>query len=513
MSAGTLTLPRTAAGQANLRTLLPVLAVALAVFALLFGDEIIAAVGVWSASTAYNHCFFVLPIALWLAWDRRTAARGLVAQPTVWPALAMLPLALGWFAAERLGIMEGRQFAAIFMVQLLLIALLGWRLARIYAGPIAYLVFLVPFGEFLTHPLQDFTARFVDVGLDVIGIPHVVSALLIEIPEGSFYIAQACAGLRFLIAAIAFGALYVLLLYRSPGRRILFLLACIVVPVISNGLRALGIVVLGHLLGSAQAAATDHVIYGWGFFSAVILLLTAAGLPFRQDARPHAPTLPRAPQSAVRWPAAALTALAIVLLAAAGPAAADFVRRDGHVSIAALPSFAATPTCRAAPRPGPGIAAFDCGPVRLRARFDVLSTRDGGSALKAELRGATGEGQLESPTIGTLTVAGAPARNWRLMTSESPPRLAATLLLAGGTPVELGGLTHRLALAWASIVDPPAPMVLAGVALVPAVVVADPEEAHWNRGQMAAAQLILRTFLEAQGAAIDAAARATAPQR
>jgi len=36
-------------------------------------------------------------------------------------------------------------------------------------------------------------------------------------------------------------------------------------------------------ISSAEAAAADHVIYGWVFFSVVILLLIAIGLPFRQD--------------------------------------------------------------------------------------------------------------------------------------------------------------------------------------------------------------------------------------
>ena len=95
--------------------------------------------------------------------------------------------------------------------------------------------------------------------------------------------AEACAGLRFLIASIAFGCLYALLMYRSPVRRGVFIVVSIIVPIIANGFRGLGIVYLGYLLDSAQAAAADHVIYGWIFFSFVILLLIALGLPFRQD--------------------------------------------------------------------------------------------------------------------------------------------------------------------------------------------------------------------------------------
>ena len=59
-----------------------------------------------------------------------------------------------------------------------------------------------------------------------------IDGYTIEIPEGTFYVAEACAGLRFLIASIAFGCLYALLMYRSPVRRTAFIVISIVVPII-----------------------------------------------------------------------------------------------------------------------------------------------------------------------------------------------------------------------------------------------------------------------------------------
>jgi len=47
-------------------------------------------------------------------------------------------------------------------------------------------------------------------------------------------------GLRFLIAAVAFGVFFALLNYRSPGRRVAFIIASVVIPIVANGLRALG---------------------------------------------------------------------------------------------------------------------------------------------------------------------------------------------------------------------------------------------------------------------------------
>src|SRR4051794_13642915 len=85
----------------------------LAIFAALFWEEGQAAIKVWDASPAYSHCYFVLPIALWLAWDRRQELDGLELRPLPAAALLALPIGIAWFAANRLGIMEGRQLTAV----------------------------------------------------------------------------------------------------------------------------------------------------------------------------------------------------------------------------------------------------------------------------------------------------------------------------------------------------------------------------------------------------------------
>ena len=198
----------------------------------------------------------------------------------------------------------------------------------------------------------------------MLGIPYVMDRFTIEIPEGTFYIAEACAGLRFLIASIAFGVLYACLIYRSPWRRAAFMLASCIIPIIANGFRALGIVVLGHILGSAQAVAADHVIYGWVFFSVVILLLILAGLPFREDT--VKPPAPAAGSRAALCPSALwLAAVLLMAVVAIGPAVAAAIDRGAATAPAvALPAFVPGPDCSSParrPLPGPGEAAV-CAP-------------------------------------------------------------------------------------------------------------------------------------------------------
>jgi exosortase A len=271
----------------GLRPALPAILLGVLCLGLLFLPEATAAFQVWESSTAYNHCFLILPIVLWLIWERRYNLCGLGPEPT---AFALIPCGIFlifWFIAERLGVMEGRQLAALGILQAMLLGILGWRVYRIFVAGFIYLFFLVPFGGFLVPALQSFTTRFTVLGLDVLGIPNYASDFTIQITAGSFQIADACAGLRFLIAAVAFSVFYALLLFQSIGRRLMFILLSAIVPVVANGFRALGIVWLGAKLGSAQAAATDHVLYGYIFFSFVLGLLILLGLPFRQDQAPR----------------------------------------------------------------------------------------------------------------------------------------------------------------------------------------------------------------------------------
>src|SRR5260370_17155962 len=112
---------------------------------------------------------------------------------------------------------------------------------------------------------------------------------MIEIPEGSFEVAEACAGWRFLIASSVFGCFFAVLMYQSLIRRALFIILSVAVPIAANGLRALGIIVLAHLEGNAAAVEADHVLYGWLFFTLVILTLIAIGMMFPQKTDHPAP--------------------------------------------------------------------------------------------------------------------------------------------------------------------------------------------------------------------------------
>jgi exosortase A len=252
-------------------------------FGLAFHVEVVRAVEVWDESTAYNHCFLIIPISAYLIWERRKALAASSPHPNPWLLLAMVPAGLVWLFAAEAQILEGRQLMAMTLFQIFIAAVLGLRVWRISAFAILYLYFLVPSGAFLTGPLQNFAAHFAVKGVELLGIPVYSNGLDIEVPGARFTVAEACAGLRFLIASVALGTLYGYTMYRSWQRRAAFIVVSIIVPIIANGMRVMGIVVYGYILGNAEAAIADHLIYGWVFFSIVSIILILLGLPFRQD--------------------------------------------------------------------------------------------------------------------------------------------------------------------------------------------------------------------------------------
>src|SRR5262249_16875707 len=144
------------------------------------------------------------------------------------------------------------------------------------------------------------------------GVVNFTDQLLIQIPEGNFYVAEACAGLRFLVASLAFGVLYGLLMYKSLIPRLIFIVLSILVPIIANGVPALGIVLAAHFLGSATAATADHVLYGWFFFSIVTLLLILIGTLFRDHGTKRPPADPLSASGRIGKTASA--AVAILLM-------------------------------------------------------------------------------------------------------------------------------------------------------------------------------------------------------
>lgn len=270
---------RTAASSAWRRPLLGLAVVASALL-LLFRREAMEIVTIWWMSPTFNHCLLIVPILAWLVWQRREELGKLTPVPWV-GGLALVAGGAGlWLVGFVAEVNLFRHAAVIMVLQGAVVTCLGKAVARGLLFPLFYALFLIPAGAEIVPQMQIVTARLTMVLLGWSGIPAHLDGIFISTAIGLFEVAEACAGVKFLIAMVAYGVLLAHLCFRSPRRRALFLLACVLVPILANGVRAWGTVYVAFRTSIEYATGFDHIIYGGIFFALVMAVLIGSAWPF-----------------------------------------------------------------------------------------------------------------------------------------------------------------------------------------------------------------------------------------
>lgn len=312
-----------------------------------FASTVADMVGIWWTSSTFNHCFLIPPIAIYMAatrWDEVTAA---APATSLWAVPALLAAGLLWLCGTVVSIAFFQHVAFVTAIIALFWALAGDRAARLLMFPLAYLYFCVPEGEFLVPHLQDITAEVLVHMLRLSNIPVFIEGRYLAIPSGNFVVAEACSGINYLIATLAVGTMFMYLRFERLSRRLAFLALAITVPIVANGLRAYGIVMIAHYSDYKYALGIDHFIYGWVFFGLVIFALFAVGNLFSDvdDAALHpAPrTAPSDRASGMRAETMLVIALALLLAPRGALHVLDRQRNPGPEPLLPVPAAWSAP--------------------------------------------------------------------------------------------------------------------------------------------------------------------------
>jgi len=234
----------------------------------------------WWDSSTFNHVLLVPAIIAWLVWQRAPELAAFTPRAW-WPGL--IPLAgalLLWLLGDISGLATAEQLGAVVMLQSAAVLVLGPRVSIALLFPLAYALFLVPLGEELVPTLQLITAELTIALTVASGIPAVIEGVFIDTPVGLFEVAEACSGVKFLVAMVALGTLVAHLCFRSWARRAAFMALAVLLPVLANGVRAWGTIYIAQSQGLEFAAGFDHIFYGWIFFGLVMAMLLALSWKF-----------------------------------------------------------------------------------------------------------------------------------------------------------------------------------------------------------------------------------------
>ena len=413
----------------------------------LFARDWVDMAGQWWNASTYSHVLLIPPILAWLVWQRLPDLRRL--EPVAWwPALLPVGLAvLLWVLGAFAGFNLFRQAGAVALLPASALLLLGPRMAWALAFPLAYMAFLVPFGEELVPLLQTVTAHLTIALTRLSGIPAAINGIFIDTPAGLFKVAEACSGVKFLIAMVALGTLAAHLGFRSWRRRAAFMAFAVTVPILANGVRAWATIQAAQWVGAERATGFDHIIYGWVFFGLVIALVL--GIAWRFFDRPAGDRFvdPEALQASPwlgqleRWRIAPWFAVAFALVLALGgkgwAAAAERMSATlpEQVSLPAVPGWrtvAAQPLVPWQPR-------ADGAGQRVLVRYAD------GAGHQVDLFLALYAAQGEGREAGGYGQGAAPPGSRWAWTGDGPPRAGAKSerLLADGRHLRMAETYYR----------------------------------------------------------------------
>ena len=355
------------------RQAFPALVLLLAWTLFLYRETAMAMVTIWSRSDTFTHGFMVPPIVVWLVWRQRKGIAARVPAPQIGALFFAAAAAFAWLLGDLVAVNSVTQLAFVSLLVLAVPAVLGLPVTRLIIFPLGFLFFGVPIGEFLMPVFMEWTANFTVIALRLSGIPVYREGLQFVIPSGNWSVVEACSGIRYLIASLTVGTLFAYLNYRSTQRRVLFVIVSIVVPVVANWLRAYMIVMLGHLSGNTLAVGVDHLIYGWVFFGAVIMLMFVIGARWAEPdsvesaGHPNSPARHQRLNPARLWGCVACFA-ALVALPHVALWTIERSENAGSVSLAVPETLA--PGWLAAVEPVPELKpAFQNPSAEINARF------------------------------------------------------------------------------------------------------------------------------------------------
>ena len=253
--------------------------------------EITQLLKLWWTNGTYGHGLLVVPVSLYLIWLARHRLAGLPIEPSGWSLLLVALFSIVSYVAKITDVLVVSQLCIVLLGMSVVWTVLGHRVARVLAFPLAYLVMAVPVWAVLIPPLRDVTAIVSAGVVRALSVPVYVEGNFIQIPGGTFEIADVCAGLRFFLAGLSLALLYAYLSFNSWRRAALFVVLAVVWVIVFNWVRVVTVIMIGHLGGMDHPLVVDHYSIGWVLFAvAMVPLLLAGGWLQKGDTRNEAVT-------------------------------------------------------------------------------------------------------------------------------------------------------------------------------------------------------------------------------
>lgn len=237
----------------------------------------------WATDPNYSHGFLIVPLALYLVWERRAALARAPIRGS-WMGLPVVVLGLALLAGGTLGAeLFTARVSLILVLAGSVLFVLGPAQARILAFPLAILLLMVPLPAIvfnrIAFPLQIFASQFGEQVLHAAGVPVLREGNVIVLPQTELEVAEACSGIRSLMTLFTLGLVYGYFMESRRWARVAIVAMTVPIAILTNGLRVAGTGIAAYHFGPEAAEGFFHSFSGWIVFVVafgLVCLVTAA---------------------------------------------------------------------------------------------------------------------------------------------------------------------------------------------------------------------------------------------
>lgn len=227
-----------------------------------------------------NYCYLIIPLFIYLCWDKRKDFRFLEFSWSPW-GIALTILAMGMIVLGQRGAAETLVYLGLWGCLIgITVTFYGARVRHL-VFPLLILLFLVPLPPFLnrmlTFKLKMAASTLAVDMLRAIGVSVVQEGNIIDLGIDKLQVADACSGLRYFMPMILMGLLVGHFFSSGGVRKSLILGVVVPLTVFINGLR---IFISGILTVNGHPELVQNLFHdfsGWVMFmiAGVILIVFA----------------------------------------------------------------------------------------------------------------------------------------------------------------------------------------------------------------------------------------------
>jgi len=262
------------------------ISILLIIFCAIFLPVFISLVKFWTNSEDYSHGFFILPLSLYIIWQKKDTLKKIPVQPSNWGLFIIIFFLLVFIIARTGEIATLSPICMILIIIGIIVYFYGFLICKELFFPLFFLFFMIPVPSqiysALTIPLQLFVTKATVFIAGLMGIPIYREGNVIHFSNHTMQVVQACSGLRSMVSLLALGAIFGYFFLRSNMLRGILFVAGVPISIIVNILRVFLMVIAYHYFRYNLTADSIHTIFGIIIFimALIIIAATQRGLSF-----------------------------------------------------------------------------------------------------------------------------------------------------------------------------------------------------------------------------------------